>query len=1103
MGGKETDYMHILKEQFNALQSEHQSLRRKYELLSASSTSESPDSLPSRLLSVTSSLLESPRFSDIKFRIPKSSDTIPAHKLVLEARTDFWKLDDEEILISDDVDLEAFHVAIRWIYTDEIDWKISDGKLLKVCETAAMFRLEQLKNVCVTQLGSRLHVDNCIQIYEFAEKQGLRHLSQTCGAMIAGSWNLLGPAHFSQMTAPLLYRLIDGNTQNVLHSIVSIGREDVLFLYFMQNSGRIPECLNLVDEDGSTGLERALCSNNPKAPQIAQQLIEKGADVNVKDSGRGETILMRMCRKENLSAMDFLLKNGADGRLCQSPDDYNIVHVASRIDSPSLSKWIGENKERLDLDKVDGEERTPLMCSVIQNNHLMVETLIRSGVRLDVATSEGHTALSTCLLMSTSPNRRIAELLILNGADVNIRIYSSRVPLINEIISRKDTVSVESLLSAGVDCHVEDQKGMTACHVAAEEEATEILSKIVEARRRLRWTRDHEDRTALDISIGKRDLKTARICIKGGADVNARDESGQSLLAKAILENDDEIGVFLIENDAKAREQDRISGKTYLESACERGLLNTVRSFISNGCKLNSRCSTGYTLIHAALSHQKMDVAALLINFGCDLESRVWLSSSGEILEEGDEEWSSKQTLLHRLIDDADQPGAVFLIDNGADVNARKEYSNPADDDLFSPAHMAISWAQNDVLRALKDRGANLCDVDSDGRTAAHIGVREQNMEGVKILLEAENVDFIPMRDKFGQTILSQSMALKDHQMASLIVARQPHAAVQTNGNGENLLHQAIRQNDLESVLFLLAVAKADPCRPINDGTQKTPLHLAAASKDEMILRNLILVNENVNVTLSDGTTPLLEALRHRNEKHVGILLENGAEPNLKDEHGENAMLCAVRSGSLDCIRVVAENPKTNRYTRNKIGYTSLHICALLTIDKLPKRTSSSDVIELILSYEEGETGRRLNEKQMAAFVDARDSDGNTALMIAYSQGNAGVCRSLLKRRACLGQRNNADVNVFTYETATKQLLLGLLESLESEPRWSDGDTCDCGSKFSLTSRKHHCRHCGRHVCSKCSETTMPIAKYGEEKRVRVCDVCAHVISTGTAPPRR
>ncbi|CAP25090.1 Protein CBG04368 [Caenorhabditis briggsae] len=285
MGGKEkeVDYLHILKEQFNALQSEHLELRRKYDLQNASSNSaNSEDTLPSRLLTLTSSLLEKPKFSDVKFKFPaakisKNDDVeIPAHKFVLAARTDFWKLDSDDVTIleiPDDVDSDAFHVAIRWIYTDEIDLTMSDEQLLKVCETAAAFRLEPLKNVCIQQLGARLNVDNCIQIYEFAEKQSLRPLSTVCGTMIASSWDQLGPAHFASMTAPLLYRLIDGNTANVLHSIVSIGREDVLFLYFMQNSGKMPACLNELDSDGASALEKALCSDHQMQVRSTELLL--------------------------------------------------------------------------------------------------------------------------------------------------------------------------------------------------------------------------------------------------------------------------------------------------------------------------------------------------------------------------------------------------------------------------------------------------------------------------------------------------------------------------------------------------------------------------------------------------------------------------------------------------------------------------------------------------------------------------------------------------------------------------------------------------------------------------------------------------------------
>ena len=52
-------------------------------------------------------------------------------------------------------------------------------------------------------------------------------------------------------------------------------------------------------------------------------------------------------------------------------------------------------------------------------------------------------------------------------------------------------------------------------------------------------------------------------------------------------------------------------------------------------------------------------------------------------------------------------------------------------------------------------------------------------------------------------------------------------------------------------------------------------------------------------------------------------------------------------------------------------------------------------------------------------------------------------------------------------------------------------------AKFGLTTRRHHCRHCGRLLCSKCSAKEMPIMKYSLAKPVRVCDVCSDLLTLG------
>ncbi|MFL6678141.1 MAG: FYVE zinc finger domain-containing protein [Burkholderiaceae bacterium] len=66
---------------------------------------------------------------------------------------------------------------------------------------------------------------------------------------------------------------------------------------------------------------------------------------------------------------------------------------------------------------------------------------------------------------------------------------------------------------------------------------------------------------------------------------------------------------------------------------------------------------------------------------------------------------------------------------------------------------------------------------------------------------------------------------------------------------------------------------------------------------------------------------------------------------------------------------------------------------------------------------------------------------------------------------------------------------------------WHDDSTkvcTTCSVKFSLTTRKHHCRRCGKIFCSGCSSHTKiigrvisrPESPVAEQGRVRVCDAC-------------
>ncbi|KAI4489120.1 PREDICTED: WD repeat and FYVE domain-containing protein 2 [Polistes canadensis] len=67
---------------------------------------------------------------------------------------------------------------------------------------------------------------------------------------------------------------------------------------------------------------------------------------------------------------------------------------------------------------------------------------------------------------------------------------------------------------------------------------------------------------------------------------------------------------------------------------------------------------------------------------------------------------------------------------------------------------------------------------------------------------------------------------------------------------------------------------------------------------------------------------------------------------------------------------------------------------------------------------------------------------------------------------------------------------------------WVESDTCQaCGRPFfwnikammdqrQIGLRQHHCRHCGRALCARCTSQRTPIPSMGFEFEVRVCDPC-------------
>lgn len=199
-------------------------------------------------------------------------------------------------------------------------------------------------------------------------------------------------------------------------------------------------------------------------------------------------------------------------------------------------------------------------------------------------------------------------------------------------------------------------------------------------------------------------------------------------------------------------------------------MTSTVHELSRQGVNLNAiNPRNGFPPIWTALLKEDFGTAQVLIAHGCDLE--VWTSN-----EEG-----LKETLLHKAIDERNEKIAIFLIKNGCDVNATRKHENQADSTDETPIQMAVRWGLSEVTKVLISNLKCKIDAqDSEGRTAAHICLMEQDYQTLELLLGHPNpAQAFMLRDKYGQTPLSIALKNRDNKAAEAICKRLPHALLQ------------------------------------------------------------------------------------------------------------------------------------------------------------------------------------------------------------------------------------------------------------------------------------------------------------------------------------
>lgn len=227
-------HLSLLREQYVNLYNTNIELQREYAIVTAN---KQDTGFISRLLTTIASLFNQHRYSDITIKL--RDQEIPAHKFILSARTDFFSesiLTEVTILDWTNLEPNVGLILLKWIYTGKV---LQENLTLDLMKAASNFQLLDLVDQCERYLIGIVGLKDCVQLYAAAEELGAQRLKEHCSSLISAHWEDLTGEDFKEMPGSLLYKLLQTKSKYPLHAAVRIMREDVVFLYLVENNSGV------------------------------------------------------------------------------------------------------------------------------------------------------------------------------------------------------------------------------------------------------------------------------------------------------------------------------------------------------------------------------------------------------------------------------------------------------------------------------------------------------------------------------------------------------------------------------------------------------------------------------------------------------------------------------------------------------------------------------------------------------------------------------------------------------------------------------------------------------------------------------------------------
>ncbi|BDG76743.1 ankyrin repeat domain-containing protein [Wolbachia pipientis] len=470
-------------------------------------------------------------------------------------------------------------------------------------------------------------------------------------------------------------------------------------------------------------------------------------------------------------------------------------------------------------------------------------------------------------------------------------------------------------------------------------------------------------------------------------------------LSDAVQSNSFSKVKSLVSRGANINAKDN-DGNTLLHNAAREDRLDAVKCLIDNGANINVKNNRNLTPLQVVGSNSNIE--RVLRQAHLDKELLLTVKSE-EVLK------TINNLIVKGINGGEDRHGAYyfawagdlgtvkFIVQNEGSVNVTDKYG-------CTLLHWAALKGHSDIAKFLVDKGANVNAKDILGRTPMHFAASNGKLDIVKYFIDEEKVD-VNIKDNGYWTPLHWASWGGHLDVAKYLVDKRANINAKDKGSKiplnvaidqkHNDVVKYLEQAQLDLNKELLIAAKGGDLNKVidliskganvnvKDNNDDTPLHLAVGYLD--VVKYLISKGANINAKCKAGATPLDIAAYQKLSDVVEYLKQTQLDLDKK-------LLIAVKSGGLNKI-IDLFNRGANINAENEYGKNPIHIAA---------ESDYKNIIEFLLSKE-------------GVGVNDTDEQGHTPLHWASWSGHLGMLEYLIGKGAninakCKAGRTTLDI---------------------------------------------------------------------------------------------